>query len=175
MRVLLVALGILTVFWSTPAIELASPDKAVQYSELSALGARSDLGVPGRELGDVGRDSLGFVVMPTLDTMPVMPDQPERPKAPMMDALPVASPGIAMIDAGSVVPTSARRDLRRVAALSLNMRAGPTKRAAVLLTLTQDDGAYVTGAPKGGWVPVLLAENGQRGWVFGTFLKPTDS
>ena len=111
MRVLLVALGILTVFWSTPAIELAAPDKAVQYSELSALGTRSDLGVPGRELGDVGRDSLGFVVMPTLDTMPVMPDQPARPKAPMMDALPVASPGIAMIDAGSVVPTSARRNL----------------------------------------------------------------
>ena len=175
MRILLVAFGILTVFWSTPAIQLGDPDARVEALELFQPYQPRVVELSAKFSGSVGRASLIFATVPRRDSMPVMPDLPQRLDIPLMDTAPDLRAALVLVDPGTVVPTSARRDLRLVTALSLNMRTGPTKKAKILQALQLGDAAFVTGAPKGGWVPVELAEDGRRGWVFGTFLKPKDS
>ena len=171
----MVAFGILTVFWSTPAVELGTPDLGVE-KVVSLEPSQPSMGdLPAAFSGEVGRESFIFATVPRLETMPVLPDLPMRLEPPEMDAAPEMGAALALIDPGTMVPTSARRDIRLVTALSLNMRNGPTKNAKVLRALKQGEAAFVTGAPKRGWVPVELAVDGRRGWVFGTFLKPKDS
>lgn len=175
MRIILVAFGILTVFWSTPTIELDPPNASVErpvYSKASTLPVAE---IPMVMASDVGRESLVFATVPRLDSMPVMPDLPAHLAPPKLDTPPDLGAALVLVDPGTAVPTSARRDVRLVTALSLNMRTGPTKNARVLQALKQGDAAFVTGAPKKGWVPVELAKDGRRGWVFGTFLKPKES
>ncbi|MDF0601424.1 SH3 domain-containing protein [Psychromarinibacter sp. C21-152] len=62
------------------------------------------------------------------------------------------------------------RDMLKVTASILNMRAGPSSGHPVVAGLAQGALAEVIGAEKNGWVPVRVPESDKTGWVFARYM-----
>jgi uncharacterized protein YgiM (DUF1202 family) len=57
-----------------------------------------------------------------------------------------------------------------VTSIDVNLRAEPSEDSAVITILGQGVELEVTGAPQGGWVPVVEPGSGQRGFVSDQFI-----
>ena len=125
------------------------------------------------------QDALRYLSTPSAITMPILPDIPEPVATLTVDAVPdIDGPPPEIVikvepvrSVAKFVTVKLPRDMARITGNALNLRSGPGMRTPSIGSLARGATVRITGSQRGKWIPVEVAANGQRGWVFHKFVR----
>jgi len=184
MRVAFVLFAVLAAFIFAPRTEL-SPKGLDSSKVLTSVLSTSAVYLPGVQIQTIAPQisnlaAYGQGHKPTVSvviSMPILPDIPEpiailtRDRPPRGNAFSAGSEKPLVSDVAARTPVASDPALSgRITGNALALRSGPGKSNPALGALNKGERVRITGETNGNWVPIEVASNGQRGWVFHKFV-----